>query len=118
LVVYKDYIRNHWNIRNFPCTSRDAVRSHIALLFIQFLVLNLFKQYVLEKKYHKAQLKTLRTQVFDVFEDEDNDVITEVQYMEIVEFRNELGMYMETVKCLFSTRTIGVPSIFPLTVPI
>jgi len=61
-------LRNHWNIRNFPDTSRDAVRSHIALLFLQFLVLNLFKQYVLEKKYHKAQLKTLRTQVFDIFD--------------------------------------------------
>jgi hypothetical protein len=111
-------LRNHWNIRNFPSTSRDAVRSHIALLFIQFLVLNLLKQYVLGKKYHKAQLKTLRTQVFDVFEDEDNDVITEEQYMEIVEFRNELRGYAETMNCLFSVGTIGRPFIFPLALPI
>jgi hypothetical protein len=66
-----------------------------------------FKQYVLGKKYHKAQLKTLRTHVFDVFEDEDNDEITEEQYMEIVEFRNELRVYAETMNCLFSLGTMG-----------
>jgi hypothetical protein len=62
---------------------------------------------VLGKKYHKAQLKTLRTHVFDVFEDEDNDEITEEQYMEIVEFRNELRVYAETMNCLFSLGTMG-----------
>jgi transposase len=66
-----------------------------------------FKQYVLGKKYHKAQLKTLRTHVFDVFEDEDNDEITEEQYLEIVEFRNELRVYAETMNCLFSLGTMG-----------
>ncbi|MCK4398661.1 MAG: transposase [Methanophagales archaeon] len=105
-------LRNHWNIRNFPSTSLDAVRSHVALLFIQFLILSLFKHYVLSRKYRNAQLKTLRTQVFDVFEDESNGEITEGQYMEIVEFRNELRVYAKAMNCLFSLGTVGIPSIF------
>ncbi|MCD6457024.1 MAG: transposase [Methanophagales archaeon] len=28
-------LRNQWNIRNFPGTSLDAVRSHIALLLFE-----------------------------------------------------------------------------------
>jgi transposase len=72
-------LRNHWNLRNFPSTSLDTVRSHVTLLFIQFMVLNLFKHYVLSRKYSNAQLKTLRSQVFDVFEDESHDKMTEEQ---------------------------------------
>ena len=105
-------LRNQWNIRDFPSTSLDAVRSHVALLFIQFLVLGLFKQYAMAGEYRKAQLKTLRTRVFDVFEDEEKDVITEEQYMEFVTFRTEWQRYTETVNCLFSAETMGSPSIF------
>ena len=50
-----------------------AVRSHIALLFIQFMVLSLFKHYVLGGEYRNAQLKTLRTYVSGAFEDESSD---------------------------------------------
>jgi len=107
-------LRNHWNIRNFPGTSLDAVRSHIALLFIQFMVLSLFKHYVLGGEYRNAQLKTLRTRVFGVFEDESSDEITEEHYREMVAFRSELRAYAETMNCLFSVGTMGmgVPSIF------
>ncbi len=105
-------LRNQWNIRDFPGTSRDAVRSHIALLFIQFLVLSLFKHYVLGGEYRNAQLKTLRTRVFDVFEDEGRDEITEEQYRAIVEFRNEWRLHAETMNCLFSVGTGGITIYF------
>ncbi len=101
-------LRNHWNIRNFPITSLDAVRSHIALLFIQFMVLSIFKHYVLGGRYRNAQLKTLRTRVFGVFEEESGDEITEEHYREMVEFRSELRAYAETMNCLFSIGTMGM----------
>jgi hypothetical protein len=63
-------------------------------------------------KYRRAQLKTLRTQVFDVFEDEEKDEITEEQYMEFVAFRTEWRRYTETLNCLFSAETMVTPSIF------
>jgi len=111
-------LRNQWNIRDFPSTSLDAVSSHVALLFIQFLALSLFKHYVLGGEYRNAQLKTLRTRVFDIFEDESSDDITEEHYREMAEFRSELHTYAETMNCLFSSRTMGMPSIYSLNVSI
>jgi hypothetical protein len=105
-------LRNHWNIKAFPSTSLDAVRSHIALLFIQFMVLSLFKHYVLGERYRNAQLKTLRTQVFDVYEDGGDGDGAEEQRMVVVEFGKELRGYLETMKNIFSGRIMWVPSIF------
>jgi len=48
---------DHVNNKNM-LSSLDAVRSHIALLFIQFMVLSLFKHYLLGGEYRNAQLKT------------------------------------------------------------
>ncbi len=73
-------LRNYWNIKKFPGLSANAVRIHIALIFISYLLVEQFKK-LLGPKFLNATLVRLRNTVFrrifvkNTFEGEAKDIV-------------------------------------------
>ncbi|PKP59333.1 MAG: hypothetical protein CVT89_01405 [Candidatus Altiarchaeales archaeon HGW-Altiarchaeales-2] len=73
-------LRNYWNIKKFPGLSANAVRIHIALIFISYLLIDQFKK-LLGSNFLNATLSQLRDKVFgrifskETFEGKAKDII-------------------------------------------
>jgi len=73
-------LRNYWNIKKFPGLSANAVRIHISLIFVSYLLIDKFKK-LLGSNFLNATLSRLRDDIFrkifikETFEGKARDIV-------------------------------------------